>query len=59
MRDVPYEPEELCEICGRKGAFDFMGDLICPRCMSQEEVEELDELEDENEEGIEDYESEE
>jgi len=31
-RDVPFEPEAVCDICGRVGAFDFMGDLLCPEC---------------------------
>lgn len=31
-RDVPYDPDEKCDKCGKRGAFDFMGDYICPDC---------------------------
>lgn len=31
-RDVPYDPDEICDECGSKGAYDFMGDNICPEC---------------------------
>lgn len=31
-RTVPYDENAICDGCGRKGAFDFMGDLICPDC---------------------------
>ena len=34
-RDVPYDPQEICDNCGAKGAFDFMGDLICPDCLKK------------------------
>ena len=32
-RDVPYDPDDICDECGAKGAFDFMGDLLCPKCV--------------------------
>jgi len=35
-RDVPYDPDEICDICGKKGAFDFMGDLICLDCLQKD-----------------------
>ena len=51
MRDVPYEPNERCDNCGRLGAFDFMGDLLCPKCIQNEDdIEELEEEEDDTEE---------
>ena len=34
-RDVPYDENEKCDICGKKGAFDFMGDFICENCISK------------------------
>ncbi len=34
-RDVPYDPDAICDVCGAKGAFDFMGDLRCPDCASK------------------------
>ena len=38
-RDVLYDPDEVCDLCGKKGAFDFMGDLICPDCLSKDKNE--------------------
>jgi len=35
-RDVPFDDEEVCDICGKVGAYDFMGDCLCPECMSKE-----------------------
>lgn len=34
-RDIPYEENEKCDVCGQKGAFDFMGDFICEKCLSK------------------------
>lgn len=34
-REVPFEPEAVCDICGRVGAYDFMGDLLCPACFAK------------------------
>lgn len=31
-RDVPYDPNAVCDCCGEKGAYDFMGDLLCGKC---------------------------
>ena len=31
-RTVPFDEKEVCDICGKVGAFDFMGDLLCPEC---------------------------
>ena len=35
-RTVPYDENEICDICGKKGAFDFMGDCICEECLQAE-----------------------
>ncbi len=32
-RDVPYDENEKCDICGKEGAFDFMGDFLCENCL--------------------------
>jgi hypothetical protein len=32
-REVPFDPEAICDICGKKGAFDLMGDLYCGDCL--------------------------
>lgn len=34
-REVPFDPELNCDICQKKGAYDFMGDLLCPECMTK------------------------
>ena len=31
-KDVPYEENEKCDVCGKVGAYDFMGDCLCPEC---------------------------
>ena len=31
-RDVPFDEREICDECGAIGAYDFMGDLLCPLC---------------------------
>lgn len=31
-RIVPFDANEICDICGNQGAYDFMGDLLCPKC---------------------------
>lgn len=28
-RDIPFEEGARCDVCGRMGAFDFMGDYLC------------------------------
>jgi ssDNA-binding Zn-finger/Zn-ribbon topoisomerase 1 len=32
-RDIDLEPNSKCDICGKRGAFDFMGDYACPQCL--------------------------
>jgi len=34
-RTVPFDDEEKCDICGKTGAYDFMGDLICQDCLEK------------------------
>ncbi len=31
-REVPFEKNSKCDGCGAIGAFDFMGDYLCPAC---------------------------
>jgi len=31
-RDVPFDERAECDICGKVGACDYMGDLICYEC---------------------------
>jgi hypothetical protein len=31
-RSVPFDPEAICDSCGKKGATDFMGDELCNKC---------------------------
>jgi len=44
-RDVPFNKDAKCDECGKTGAYDFMGDLLCPECaekyIEKEEQEEL------------------
>jgi hypothetical protein len=32
-REVPFDEDAVCDHCGKRGAFDFMGDLICAECV--------------------------
>lgn len=31
-RTVPFDNKSICDICGKLGAYDFMGDFLCPKC---------------------------
>ena len=31
-RSVPFDEAAVCDACGKTGAYDFMGDLLCPAC---------------------------
>uniref|UniRef100_A0A6M3KXJ3 Uncharacterized protein n=1 Tax=viral metagenome TaxID=1070528 RepID=A0A6M3KXJ3_9ZZZZ len=31
-RQVPFDEEAVCDVCGAKGAYDCMGDCLCPAC---------------------------
>jgi len=35
-RDIEYDDKAICDGCGHKGAFDFMGDLYCSACISSD-----------------------
>lgn len=32
-RSVQFDKELVCDNCGKKGAFDFMGDCYCADCL--------------------------
>jgi len=34
-REVPFDKDAICDRCGKKGAYDFCGDLLCPECTSE------------------------
>ena len=31
-REVSFDENEVCDVCGAKGAYDFMGDYLCSKC---------------------------
>lgn len=31
-REIPFDERAICDDCGAAGAFDFMGDCLCPEC---------------------------
>lgn len=31
-RTVPFDKRAKCDNCGKRGAYDFMGDYLCPEC---------------------------
>ena len=33
--EVPYRPGAVCDVCGKTGSYDFMGDYICPSCAAE------------------------
>lgn len=35
-RDVPFKVDAICDGCGAKGAYDFMGDYACPACAEKD-----------------------
>lgn len=35
-RKIPFCPDEICDICGALGAYDFMGDLVCELCLPED-----------------------
>ena len=37
-RDIPFDEDAECDTCHKKGAFDFMGDYICPECLAKGET---------------------
>ena len=34
-RDVQFEEKAICDGCGIQGAFDFMGDFLCQKCLAE------------------------
>jgi hypothetical protein len=34
-REIPFDENAICDVCGKKGAFDFMGDYLCAECSSK------------------------
>ncbi len=34
-RDIPFKKDKVCDDCGKVGAYDFMGDYLCPECASK------------------------
>ena len=37
-REIEFDENVVCDICGKKGAFDFMGDCFCPDCLVADET---------------------
>ena len=37
-RIVQFDEKEFCDCCGKRGANDFMGDLLCDECASDEPI---------------------
>ena len=35
-REIPFSENDICDVCGCKGACDFMGDYLCPSCAKSE-----------------------
>jgi hypothetical protein len=35
-REVEFDENEKCDICGKQGAWDFYGDFICPECYQKQ-----------------------
>ena len=40
-REIPYDENAECDICGHIGAFDFQGDYFCEGCIITHEEEEV------------------
>lgn len=34
-RTIPYDENAICDDCGHKGAYDFMGDFLCDECTAK------------------------
>ena len=34
-RTIPYDENAICDICGKQGAYDLMGDLVCEECLKK------------------------
>ena len=33
-REAPYDKDKECDVCGKMGAHDFMGDYLCNDCVT-------------------------
>jgi len=33
MRDCTYDEDLICDVCGKMGAYDVMGDYVCEECI--------------------------
>jgi hypothetical protein len=53
-RTYPWDENAYCDICGRRGAYDLMGDTICLVCLD-EMIDATEEFRDEEERGYDDY----
>jgi hypothetical protein len=42
-REVPFDKNAICDQCGVKGAYDFMGDFICEECLEKLKIEKEEE----------------
>lgn len=45
-REVDFEPDLTCDICGTKGAYDFYGDYYCDKCLGCKEPKDESVIED-------------
>jgi hypothetical protein len=34
-REIPYNENAECDLCGHIGAYDFMGDYLCDECIDK------------------------
>lgn len=34
-REIEYDKDANCDICGALGAYDFMGDYVCQDCYTE------------------------
>jgi pyruvate/2-oxoacid:ferredoxin oxidoreductase beta subunit len=46
-RDIAFDEDAICDGCGATGAFDFMGDFFCEKCLLQMADEDVEEWDDE------------
>lgn len=40
--DVIFEDDMECQRCGALGAADFIGDILCPKCVADEVFKDYD-----------------
>jgi hypothetical protein len=34
-REIPFDESAICDGCGKRGAYDFYGDYLCPTCAEE------------------------